>query len=129
MANINRKHPLMGGYEDDRRDEGDIQKRSRVDDFTPTGDPTQDSTVPTAVTEGDGMHMNDAATTTIPTDTADTATISTTAAAALPAAVTTTGNSNSFSNNFSGFSHVPPMADATTLPQQEATSCVPKRMA
>lgn len=116
----------MDGNEDDRRDEGDTQKRSRVDDFTPTGDPTQDSTFPTAVTEGDGMHMNDAATTTIPTDTVDTATISTTAAAALPAPVTTTDNSNSFSNNFSGFSHVPPMADATTLPQQEVPSLDPK---
>ena len=39
----------MDGNEDDRRDEGDSQKRSRVDDFTPK-DPTQDSTVPTAVT-------------------------------------------------------------------------------
>lgn len=119
----------MDGNEDDRRDEGDIQKRSRVDDFTPTE--TQDSTVPTAVTEGDGIFMNDAATTAIPTDTADTATISTTTAAALPAAVTTTDNSNSFSNNFSDNSsematNVPPMAGATTLPQQEVPSLDPK---
>ena len=126
MANINRKHPLMDGNEDDRCDEGDSQKRSRVDDFTPN--PTQDSTVPTAVTEMDSMHMNDAATTTIPTDTAGTATISTTAAASLPAAALTeaTNNSNSFSNNFSVLPNVPPMAGATSLPQQEVPSLDPK---
>ncbi|KAL7459346.1 hypothetical protein ACHAWC_011281 [Mediolabrus comicus] len=92
MANINRKHPLVDGNdEDDRRDEGDSQKRSRVDDFTPTA-------TPTAVAEGGGTHTNSAATTTN-TDTADAATISTAAAAALPAAVTTTNNSNSLSND------------------------------
>ena len=72
--------------------------------------------------------MNDAATTTIPTDIAGTATISTTAEAVLPAAAVTgaTNNSNSFSNNFSMLPNVPPMAGATSLPQQEVPSLDPK---